>query len=442
MDSTAAAARASRLADRLMWFCTVQVSFSDIIARLDHINEFPVVETIELCRTFFKTASLNQYPQCDEVRNFLFTMLQCPETFATGASLIDAILCQPGFEMPEEHAEELLGLLRPAIEAGAREEAMIPVLAVLEYVCGTHPELFTLAYPLQLWCAVLQFGWPPNVVYGLLRVLAREIRTSKSDMTVTAPEFSMALVGVLDAILLTAGQEKKVMSAVVDLALAFATRNVCWLTFFGDAQLLERLFGLFTRKSSTMRVKLLKLAEEAYKLGSDPDILDVSFLISSFRHTVSCIQSAAINCIITYIRHYPSRLPRLVELGLCPALLEVLGEGAFGIRCHSIDLLAELVISDETMIEVFLGNDLIAAILPLMRGSADSRRVTSLLTVLKRIRNFCVVHGHGRLFIEKFDECEGFEVIEQMAKDVRDFIVAEEARIFVEEVTYLEKAVQ
>jgi hypothetical protein len=343
--------------------------------------------------------------------------------------------------MPEGYAADLIELLKPAIAAGASEEVLVPVLTVLEYICRTHTELFMESFPLPLWCDMLRCRWPPETLYRLLRVLAREIRESKSDLPITDTEFSMAVVAILDDLLAYVGTEKRVVSAVVDLALAFAIRNMCWLTFFRDAALLERLFSLFPIKSSTVRITILNLAQQAYLQNADSDIFNLELLIASLRHTMSCIQCAAVNCIITYVQRYPRRLGRLVELGLCGTLLEILREGSFAMRCRTIDLLAQLVISDETMVEIFLGEDIITEILPLMHNSADCRRIASLLTILKHIRNFCVVHGQGRLFIEKFDTCEGFDIIEGMA-DVRDGLVAEDARIFIEEVAFLERAVQ
>jgi hypothetical protein len=435
MDTAGFTGRSSRLADRSAHFHTVQPSFADVFARLESPDDFPAIESFKLFEDFFSTNSLNQFPACDQVIHLLLELIARPETFEKGIRFTAAILCRPTFSMSEELASNLIQLLKP----GRLEES---ALEVLKYICGIHPELFMQEFPLCFWCDEIRSAREPEVLQGLLKVVAREIRALKNDVPITDPDFSMALVGVLDGVLAAAGDEKRIISGVVDVAHAFAIRNVCWLTFFKEAELIERLFQFFHLKSSTTRIKLLKLAEEAYKQGASPDVFDVSLLVRSLGHSVACIQNAAIDCIIVYVRCFPRRLRRLVDLGLCQALLDVISDATFATRCHAIDLLAELVISDEAMVEVFLDEDVITAILPFMRDSANSRTTASLLTVLKRMRNFCVLHGQGRFFVEKFDECEGYEVIDGLSKDVRDGLVAEEARVFVEEVAYLERAVQ
>jgi hypothetical protein len=142
-----------------------------------------------------------------------------------GADLISAILCRDRFPMSKELASALLSLLKPVVESGASEDLMIVILHIFEYLCAKHSSLFLACFPPIFWCMALTHPCSPAVVYSLLRVLTQQI--SKSKVTaLTDPEFSEALVHILDS-LVTSPHDKQQASAIVHLALAFAERNEC-----------------------------------------------------------------------------------------------------------------------------------------------------------------------------------------------------------------------
>jgi hypothetical protein len=254
---------------------------------------------------------------------------------------------------------------------------------------------------------------------------------------VTDPEFSEALVHILDS-LVTPHHDKQQASAIVDLALAFAERNECWTTYFRATRLFDRLCEFFPLKSATTRTRLLKLLYQAFKQCCGPDVFDISIVIASMVHSMESIQSAAVECIIKYIEVYPTRIPQLVGMKLCDSLLAVLEGGSFTTRCLSIDLIEALTSRDDDMIGEFLDRNVMAAILPLLRDSMDERRVNTMLRVLRRMRSFCVARGLGKLFVEKFEESEGFDAIEGLAGSVTNGILKDEARIFILEMNFLE----
>jgi hypothetical protein len=364
-----------------------------------------------------------------------------------GLQICLAILFSPTFEMPEALAIHLIDVISPIVDSQCAESEVISALEIIQKLLSRHPLVVMEVFTPMFWRDVITCVTSVALTQRILQILICECRDVKMVATI---EFSEAVVDVLAHVISQGPDTKELIIAVTTLAYFFAHRNQCWPTLFEPRGLLPELLVFFHFKSATVRQRVMGLLCEAFKQPTiPPDIFDLSLILDAIEHRASsAIQSGAIKCIECYIRNYPEKIDLLREAGLVQRLMAVLdGGGFYTAQGAAIDLIHEMVLARPDEVDLFAEVDILAAMLPRMKDSVDTKRIMEVIHILERVKQVCVAVGLQDEFLAKFSENDGYDILEGFLEgragcdgDVHQ-IIQEDARLLLHEIDYIGQAI-